>query len=153
MYIVLTLSMLQEGRRYLVEAEPDGSSLVVQGLSPTDAGIYTCQVSALTPVLIQHSVAVRTRPAIQVEQAPRLTVVAATARATTLTCAVLAGSPAPRLRWQKKTGENVVFVGEGRRLVFGAVTKEDAGTYICLADNGFSEEPAVSSVELDVLCK
>jgi hypothetical protein len=55
----------QEGRRYLVEGEADGSSLVVQGVEPGDAGLYTCQVSALTPVLIQHRLTVRTRPVIQ----------------------------------------------------------------------------------------
>ncbi len=48
-----------------MEAEADGSSLVVQGVEPGDAGLYTCQVSALTPVLIQHRLTVRTRPVIQ----------------------------------------------------------------------------------------
>jgi hypothetical protein len=57
--------IFKEGRRYLVEAEADGSSLVVQGVEPGDAGLYTCQVSALTPVLIQHRLTVRTRPVIQ----------------------------------------------------------------------------------------
>ncbi len=48
-----------------MEGEADGSSLVVQGVEPGDAGLYTCQVSALTPVLIQHRLTVRTRPVIQ----------------------------------------------------------------------------------------
>jgi hypothetical protein len=34
-------------------------------VEPGDAGLYTCQVSALTPVLIQHRLTVRTRPVIQ----------------------------------------------------------------------------------------
>jgi hypothetical protein len=132
---------------------------VVQRLEPADAGVYTCQVSALTPILIQHRVTIRTRPAIQVEQAPRLTTTAG--RQLALTCAVLAGSPEPRLRWRRrskgggtsaKTTENVV-VGEGRRLVLEHVAKEDAGTYTCEADNGFSEEPVTSSMELEVHCE
>ena len=63
------------------------------------------------------------------------------------TCAVLAGSPEPRLRW-RKTGQNVVC-GEGPRLVFEAVARAHGGTYICEADNGYQE---TSSVQLTVLC-
>jgi hypothetical protein len=139
---------LQDGRRFLVEPEPNGSSLVVRGIAPGDAGLYTCQVSALTPVLVQHRVQVRTRPAIQVEQAPTVTV--REAGRVTLTCAVLAGSPEPRLLWRKNGGG---VMGEGRRLVLEPVQRSEAGIYTCEADNGFSAEAAVSSVELIVHCE
>ncbi len=34
----------QDGWRYLVEPESHGNSLVVRGVVPRDAGLYTCQV-------------------------------------------------------------------------------------------------------------
>ena len=118
-----------------------------------------CQVSARTPTLVQHEVHVLTRPAVQVEQAPQLTV--RQADRVTLTCAVLAGSPEPRLVWRRrKTRQNVVvgssgwndLLGEGRRLVMDAVERSDEGVYTCEADNGFGVTSS-SSVNLTVLCK
>ena len=130
-----------------MEPEPAGSSLVVRGVEPGDEGLYTCQVSAATPTLLRHRVRVRTRPAIQAEQAPRLA--ASQAGRATLTCAVLAGRPEPQLRWLRREGE---VVGEGRRLVLDDLTRWDAGMYTCEADNGFGEV-ALSSVQLLVNCK
>ncbi len=130
-----------------MEPDPNGSSLVVRGVEPGDEGVYTCQVSALTPILIQHRVFVRTRPVVQVEQAPQLTA-AAESRAI-LTCAVLAGRPEPRLLWRKM--ETKVVIAEGGRLVFDSVTQSNGGTYTCEADNGYGAV-ATSSVHLTVLC-
>jgi hypothetical protein len=101
---------------------------------------------------------VRTRPAVQVEQAPQLTV--RQSGRVTLTCAVLAGSPEPRLVWRRKTRQNVVvsgsgwndLLGEGRRLLIDAVERSDEGVYTCEADNGFGVTSS-SSVNLTVLCK
>jgi hypothetical protein len=44
-------------------------------------------------------------------------------------------------------------MGEGRRLVLEPVQRSDAGIYTCEADNGFSTEAALSSVELIVHCE
>ncbi len=86
---------------------------------------------------------------LQVEQAPSLSVLEADR--VTLTCAVLAGSPEPRLLWRRKDDGEVI--GEGRRLVIEAVKRTDGGTYLCEADNGFGGDLPVSSVELLVYCK
>ncbi len=86
---------------------------------------------------------------LQVEQAPSLSVLE-TGRVT-LTCAVLAGSPEPRLLWRRK--DDGELIGEGRRFVIEAVKRTDGGTYLCEADNGFGGDLPVSSVELVVQCK
>jgi hypothetical protein len=86
---------------------------------------------------------------LQVEQAPSLSVLEA--GRVTLTCAVLAGSPEPRLLWRRKDDGEVI--GEGRRFVIETVQRTDGGTYICEADNGFGGDLPVSSVELLVYCK
>jgi len=99
-----------------------------------------------------------------VEQAPQLT--ARQADRVTLSCAVLAGTPEPRLLWRHSSQNKVVsegrsdfndevfddLVGEGRRLVFEAVKRSDEGIYTCQADNGYGVA-SYSSVALTVLCK
>ena len=62
-----------------------------------------------------------------------------------ISCEVLTGHPAPNLRWRTPVG---VVIGANVKL-----SKEQAGEYVCEADNGFDEMPVTSTVVLIVECK
>ena len=62
----------------------------------------------------------------------------------------MSGTPTPEIRWLKKeSGEEVT----SHTLKIESVTREQAGTYICQADNGFGPEPVKKEVVLQVECK
>ena len=65
-----------------------------------------------------------------------------------ISCDVLNGHPAPKLRWRTPVG-----VVNGANVKLSKTYKEQAGEYVCEADNGFDETPVTSTVVLIVECK
>ena len=68
-----------------------------------------------------------------------------------LECNIVSGTPTPEVKWVKKGNEEEVTVGT--TLSFSSITRKDAGTYMCLADNGFGPIPVQKEVRIMVECK
>ena len=69
----------------------------------------------------------------------------------TFECKIVAGHPAPEIKWiRKETGE---LAAAGNKLEFSSASRNEAGTYVCSADNGYGPEPVTKEVKLEVECK
>ena len=68
-----------------------------------------------------------------------------------LECSIVSGTPTPEVKWVKKGMEKEAIVGT--TLSFSSITRKDAGTYLCMADNGFSPIPVQKEVRIIVNCK
>ena len=68
-----------------------------------------------------------------------------------LECSVVSGTPTPEVRWVKKDGEMEAIIGT--TLSFSGISRKDAGTYLCMADNRFSSIPVQKEVKIIVNCK
>ena len=55
------------------------------------------------------------------------------------------------MKWIKKDVEMEEIVGT--TLSFSSIMKKDAGTYLCMADNGFGPIPVQKEVRITVNCK
>ena len=73
----------------------------------------------------------------------------------TFNCLVKAGKPHPQIRWFKRGAEKEESKEtiEQDLLTLSSVTKEDAGIYVCEADNGFGTGPSQDEVKLEVHCE
>ena len=68
-----------------------------------------------------------------------------------LECSIVSGTPTPEVKWVKKDSEMEAIIGT--TLSFSSISRKDAGTYLCLADNGFSSVPVQKEVKIIVNCK
>ena len=68
-----------------------------------------------------------------------------------LECSIVSGTPTPEVKWVKKDMEEVDLTGTS--LSFSSITRKDAGTYVCMADNGFGPIPVQKEVKIIVNCK
>ena len=68
-----------------------------------------------------------------------------------LECKIVSGTPTPEVKWIKKDVEMEEIVGT--TLSFSSIMKKDAGTYLCMADNGFGPIPVQKKVRIMVECK
>jgi hypothetical protein len=70
-----------------------------------------------------------------------------------LTCRSVSGSPEPQLVWERVDGGELSGQLRGSVLSWSAVTREAAGHYACLADNGFGPGIVRQEIHLQILCK
>ena len=68
-----------------------------------------------------------------------------------LECSIVSGTPTPEVKWVKKDMEEVDITGT--TLSFSSITRKDAATYVCMADNGFGPIPVQKEVKIIVSCK
>ena len=68
-----------------------------------------------------------------------------------LECSIVPGTPTPEVKWVKEDMEKEEIVGT--TLSFSSITRKEAGTYLCMADNGFSSIPVQKEVKIIVNCK
>ena len=68
-----------------------------------------------------------------------------------LECSIVSGTPTPEVKWVRKDMEEEEIVGS--TMAFSAVTRQHAGFYVCLADNGFGPSPVMKEVRLVVQCE
>ena len=68
-----------------------------------------------------------------------------------LECSIVSGTPIPEVKWIKKDVEMEAILGT--TLSFSSIERKDAGTYFCMADNGFSSSPVQKEAKIIVNCK
>jgi len=125
-----------------LESVADGNYLVIKEASQADEGEYSCSVSALSSPEITHSVRLRVAPVLSVEP---VSPVVLEGESVSLSCLVLSGYPPPRLCWRIPGDEQEHGGGMVR---IERVGRDDAGVYVCQADNGGT--PVTQSVRLEV---
>jgi len=137
-------------KRVRLDESANGNHLLIGQANPSDAGVYTCQISAYTPTHLTHTVRIRVKPVISTN--PKDVLIVTAGSSATLECTVVSGTPTPEVRWRRKerklpTGEEEIV---GSTLTFSEVSRHDAGHYLCLADNGFGPSPVQKEVRLEV---
>ena len=73
----------------------------------------------------------------------------------TLECNILSGNPLPELKWVKEDRKKntITDLVHESTLTITDVTRNDAGTYLCMADNGFGPLPVQKAVRMEIHCK
>jgi len=143
--IVTVASQIIDKRVRLTE-EDNGNHLILSQATPEDSGEYTCQISAYKPTEITHKLLIRVEPVITT--LPEDELIVNEGSQASLECSVVSGTPTPEVRWVKKDGEMEAIIGT--TLSFSGISRKDAGTYLCMADNGFSSIPVQKEVKIIV---
>lgn len=117
-------------------------TLKINQVNENDAGIYQCSISQSTSVLriAKTNVFVRIPPTIS-DNSTRSVITAAGADLQ-MQC-FANGYPQPTISWRRNKNSLIPINGgsaiyRGNTLTLRNVTKEDRGTYYCVADNGVS---------------
>ena len=124
-------------KRIKLEEKENGNYLIIDSATSEDSGNYDCHISDYEPLEIRHSVIVRTRPEVTVEERELVVEEGEDAR---LRCSVVAGTPRPEISWLREGR----VVGLSEELVLKKVSRADSASYICRADNGYSEDHTVA---------
>ncbi|XP_059095323.1 lachesin-like isoform X2 [Tigriopus californicus] len=126
-----------------------GSTLVINLAEDQDAGQYMCVMGNAAKTTIKHTVKIRAPPQITKQPANGL-LLAQKGDTVTLSCKGQ-GKPEPKITWTRRgksmpSGEKTI---EASELTFTNVGRRHSGTYICTADNGFSQE-VQDKIEVEV---
>jgi len=142
---VLTVANQVMEKRFRMEKKDNGNELIIDLVSPEDAGEYVCQISAYEPKFQTHTIKVRVEPVI--ETVPGELLVVREGESAALSCEVIRGSPAPTLSWRRKHKDEEI---KGGTIKWNSVSRHDAGHYRCMAENGFGREPVTKEVKMEV---
>jgi len=148
-FFTSTVKVTTDERFSLEAAGDQGSSMVITGVTGSDAKTYECQIPSNPPVSLQHTVIVQSPPMVTVTPKEQVLVVAE-GQQVHLACDAT-GSPQPTVTWTKKGG--LLPYGEkkhtGARLDIASVESGHLGVYVCTAENGVGE-PQVRHIRLEV---
>ena len=115
-------------------------NLRISQLNENDAGVYLCQISSGLNVLqtAKTNVSVRIPPIIN-DNSTR-SVITSVGSNIVLQC-YATGFPAPAISWRRNKNaiipvNNGVSIYRGNKLTLSNISKDDRGTYYCVADNG-----------------
>uniref|UniRef100_A0A3Q2PLM6 Neogenin 1b n=1 Tax=Fundulus heteroclitus TaxID=8078 RepID=A0A3Q2PLM6_FUNHE len=137
---------------------PSGA-LVISNASETDAGLYRCVVENVGSSKSSEEGPLQTIPETGGERKLEFLVqpssVAKLLGASVLLPCVVAGYPAPHIRWM--FGDKVLDESDGRVEVVGGgslqisnITEDDAGTYTCVAENSNATIEAQAQLTVQV---
>nr|XP_045016376.1 neogenin isoform X8 [Jaculus jaculus] len=123
-----------------------GGTLVLSNVTEGDGGLYRCMVESGGPPKYSEEAELKVLP--DAEETPNLvflmrpsSTVRVVGQSAVLPC-VASGLPMPAIKWMKnqetldiESSERLVVLAGGSLEISG-VTEEDAGAYLCIADNG-----------------
>lgn len=139
------LGLIRKDKRMKLLSHSDGINLQIKMLTTDDAGNYICEVeNEGEPILQTNQLEILVPPKIATSHKDQNLTVRKDS-SLTLTCNA-SGFPTPRISWQRQhqmlpSGEKSI---QSHHLKFPSVSRSDAGTYICTADNGVG--PPVTAV-------
>lgn len=148
-FLSLGGSLLAPDDRFSVALTDSSSTLTITLVRPEDAGQYLCQVATTEPLTKTFTIEIKAPPNVQILEKPqggKYTV--KEGESLTVLCEG-EGDPTPSLSWkrlssQMPVGQNSQHSGS---LQFSSISENDAGTYQCIAENGFGQ-PAVDSIQI-----
>ncbi|XP_029832537.3 lachesin [Ixodes scapularis] len=131
------------GQRFSIRHDESSSTYTLQitKLQETDTGLYQCQIviGATSKITADVWVHVRVPPIIS-DNSTR-SIVTSTGTNVSLEC-YAGGYPTPRVFWRRENNDLLPTGGteyKGNVLNIYNVTKDDRGTYYCIADNSVGE--------------
>lgn len=139
------MGLIRKDKRMSLLSHREGVNLQIKSLTTDDAGNYICEVeNEGEPILQTNTLQILVPPRIATSHKDQNLTVRKDS-SLTLTCNA-SGFPPPRIYWERQ--HQMLPSGEKRResdrLVFSSVSRSDAGTYICTADNGVG--PPVTAI-------
>uniref|UniRef100_A0A3B4T3W0 Neogenin n=1 Tax=Seriola dumerili TaxID=41447 RepID=A0A3B4T3W0_SERDU len=133
---------------------PSGA-LVISNASEADAGLYRCMVENVGSSKSSDEAQLQILPERKLEFLVQPVSVTKVVGASVLLPCVVAGYPAPHVRWM--FGDKLLQESEGRVEVLGGgslqisnLTEEDAGVYTCMADNSNATIEAQAQLTVQV---
>ena len=109
----------------------------MRGIQETDAGVYQCQVLISTQNVISAEVKLSVRRPPVISDDSTRSVVAVVGEPVRLECRAT-GYPTPRVSWRRQSNALLptgTAVHRGEVLEIRSVSKDDRGTYYCVAEN------------------
>lgn len=139
------MELIRKDKRMSLLSHREGVNLQIKSLTTDDAGNYICEVeNEGEPILQTNTLQILVPPRIATSHKDQNLTVRKDS-SLTLTCNA-SGFPPPRIFWERQ--HQMLPSGEKRResdrLVFASVSRSDAGTYICTANNDVG--PPVTAV-------
>ncbi|XP_037086665.1 lachesin-like [Pollicipes pollicipes] len=127
----------------------DGYNLRIDGVRPSDQSSYTCSLDTEPLTELTHRLEVLYRPVVSVQPAGGVLVVTRGEQAH-FSCNA-SGNPPPKVAWRKQAGPlpSGETRHEGRVYTIGQVSRQMAGLYECVAENGLGV-PGTATVSLQV---
>ena len=140
-------------QRFQAETGKDGSyKLIISDVRETDVGKYLCRILMQAQKFIENSVNLFVRiPPVITDDSTRNVITSVNTSLITLIC-YATGYPTPRIYWRRNRNKllpNGIAHFVGQKLNIYNVTKEDQGTYYCVADNGV-ERGARRAISVEV---
>merc|ERR1712123_200903 len=148
-FLSLGASLLSDDDRFSVAMTASSSTLTITLVKPEDAGLYVCQVATKEPIAKTFTIELKAPPNVQILDKPQggaYTV--KEGEALKIQCQG-EGDPKPTLSWKRLNSQMPASQNNQNSgsLQFSSISENDAGTYQCIAGNGFGQ-PAVDSVQI-----
>ncbi|XP_075221465.1 protein amalgam-like [Lycorma delicatula] len=123
----------------------NGYDLQIRQVQEADAGEYVCQIATMQPDEITHSLQILVPPHIEGLSPPEGVLEVEQGSRVQVECHA-SGQPQPKLSWSREG----LLLNTGPRLEIDHVKRQQAGKYICTADNNVGH-PATTQLLLHVL--
>lgn len=129
-----------------------GEVLRIDRADISDRGVYVCQVeNTAGKSLASAIVEVERRESPQIEMYPSRQQTVVKDGSALFQCRITAGIPSPTLTWTRSNGQRLPTTAEeiqGGVLRFNRVTGEEAGQYVCTAENIAGTTTALATLEI-----
>ncbi|GIX96651.1 lachesin [Caerostris extrusa] len=140
LFISSGTNQIVPGNRYSVRyADGKGTyTLTISKLQEIDAGLYECQVITGPANKLKANVWVYVRLPPVISDNSTRSIIASSGSNVELNC-YASGYPPPRISWRRENNDLLPTGGSvyiGSKFVIFNITKDDRGTYYCVADNG-----------------
>merc|ERR1711892_999786 len=150
-FLSLGASLLSDDDRFSVAMTASSSTLTITLVKPEDAGQYVCQVATKEPIAKTFTIELKAPPNVQILDKPQGGAYTVKEGETLKILCQGEGDPKPTLNWKRLNSQMPASQNNQNSgsLQFSSISENDAGTYQCIAGNGFGQ-PAVDSVQIRV---
>ncbi|XP_071040811.1 lachesin [Parasteatoda tepidariorum] len=140
LFISSNTNQIVPGERYAIRFKDDTKTYVlkINKLQEIDAGLYECQIIIGAASKLRANVWVHVRLPPVISDNSTRSVITSTGSTVDMHC-FASGYPKPRISWRRENNEllptgGAMFIGS--KFTIFNITKDDRGTYYCIADNG-----------------
>lgn len=149
-FLSLGGSLLTSDDRFSVALTESSSTLMITLVSPEDAGQYVCHVATTPePIAKTFTIEIKAPPNVSILDKPQGGTYTVQEGSSLKVVCQGEGDPAPTLSWKRLNSQMPASQNNQNSgsLQFSSISENDAGTYQCIAGNGFGQ-PAVDSIQI-----
>lgn len=132
-YLATGRLVMSPNKRISLLSSTTSSTLLITLVRPEDEGQYVCEVSSSPPVHMAHWLKLTAPPKVSILGKPKSGHFTVTENSELALVCLGSGEPRPQLSWSREGG--LLPDGEtsarGDQLIFSAVTRDHAGTFVC----------------------